>query len=110
MSNRALGGASYGLIKGASEGIGLNNVGLLVTVSGRITAAYSDCIYVDDGSRIHDNGPDQGVQVSLTPPHNLREGAYVIVTGISVLDNSQPLSYRRAVRIRTNSDVLVPVP
>lgn len=85
LAMRALGGAAFGeqgavmeyrWVKelGAKQllpALGLNNIGLLVRVCGRVTAAGEDWFYVDDGSGCDDGSGNAGVKVfcpGLTPP------------------------------------------
>ncbi|MGQ9454869.1 MAG: glycoside hydrolase family 20 zincin-like fold domain-containing protein [Armatimonadota bacterium] len=62
---------------------GLNNLGLLVRVAGRVTAQGSAYFYLDDGSGCDDGSGMQGIRVvcgSLTKPP---VGSFVVVTGVS---------------------------
>jgi hypothetical protein len=86
LTNRALGGEGVGYI-GAKKGVGLSNVGLLVTCWGRVTTIVgSFYLYIDDGSGIVDGYGYTGLRVDIygltgyTPPE---VGSYVRVTGIS---------------------------
>jgi hypothetical protein len=90
LKNRLLGGKPYGLQNGITGTIGLNNIGLLVKILGRVTASGTyprqgiSWFYVDDGSGLEDGSGVTGVYVegalSIIPPE---EGAFVAVTGIS---------------------------
>lgn len=62
MTSKALGGADLGYTPGVEGGIGLNNVGLLVTVFGSINAAGTNEFYLDDGSGVGDE-TGQGVRI-----------------------------------------------
>lgn len=71
---------------GVANGIGLNNIGLLVTICGKVTASGIGWFYVDDGSNIMDGSGCVGVYVEcpgVTPP---AAGSMVAVTGISSCD------------------------
>ncbi len=62
---------------------GLNNVGLLVRVCGRVTAAGADWFYIDDGSACNDGSGNVGVKVfcpGITPPAT---NEFLILDGIS---------------------------
>jgi hypothetical protein len=87
---------------GVPSGRGLNNVGLLVKVCGRVTAyveedddpGYYQFMYVDDGSGLYDGNlmgpggtPANGIRVVL--PKNFSGdylGKYVAVEGVSSID------------------------
>lgn len=96
LSNKALGGGALNqYTPGVTDGIGLNNIGLLVRTSGQVT--YIDTInqffYIDDGSGFNDQSGlpgATGIRVSykdlapgntFNPPDAL--GRYVLITGIS---------------------------
>lgn len=85
MSNRALGGEPAGpMVPGVINGMGLNNIGLLVRLTGRITFRLSNIIHIEDGSGILDPTGRLGVMVrcpSTSIPYNV--GDVVQVTGIS---------------------------
>jgi len=67
MNTRALGGGAMGIQKGVYQGQGLNNVGLLVKVCGKVTgkAADGSYLYVSDGSAVDDGG-SPGAKVDLS--------------------------------------------
>ncbi|GAH02174.1 unnamed protein product, partial [marine sediment metagenome] len=95
MTNRALGGndlASGGQL-GVTGGEGLNNIGLLVSVCGRVTSVGADSFTISDGS-----GPDVKVVVpdTLSIPSL---DAFVGVTGISSCEVDGPDTVR-TVRMR----------
>lgn len=108
-----LGGGAFGAYTaGVSGGIGLNNVGLLVQVTGRVTGAAPDGSFfcVDDGSGRTDDSGWAGVRVTLaglepgvgiTPP---TEGERVVVTGVSSLYQGST-GLLPQVRPRRQSDV-----
>jgi hypothetical protein len=88
MNTRALGGGPRGLQQGVYQGKGLNNVGLLVTVCGKVTAreGIDSCWYVSDGSGRTD-GTGVGIRADLAgfsvvdrPSPDLNDK--VVVTGI----------------------------
>ena len=98
-TTRCLGGGAFGLQQAVMEyrlvlegwvwtrqflpAEGLNNIGLLVTVCGRVTSVGPDYFYIDDGSACDDGSGMIGVRVisgSLTRPD---VGRYVVVTAIS---------------------------
>jgi hypothetical protein len=84
---------------------GLDSVGLLITVWGRVTAIGSDCFYLDDGSAVSDGLGVLGVKVhtrSLTKP-SLEQ--YAVVTGMcsTEADGSET---RRVIRPRVQADLI----
>ena len=94
-SNRALGGSTFGLQGAVMEyklfgqnlelisSIGLNNIGLLARVSGRVGATGTGWFYIDDGSKCNDGSGVVGVKVlcpGTTPP---AQGDYVLLNAIS---------------------------
>lgn len=70
-------------------GSAVNNVGLFVAVTGRVTGQVSGVIYVDDGKGLTDGSGFSGVRVRLpqgmAPP---AVGATVTARGISRLDST----------------------
>lgn len=90
MPCRALGGGNwrYDPLTGAGQkgvlgGTGLNNIGLLISIAGRVTYSCADFFYVDDGSRLDDGSGHPGVKIrasGLNPP---LAGSFVRITGIS---------------------------
>ncbi|MEN6370648.1 MAG: S8 family serine peptidase [Armatimonadota bacterium] len=119
MSNRAVGGGAFGLqgtvvdhypIKRTYSNA-MNNIGLLVTVFGRVTKAQDDWFYIDDGSKLLDNSGYTGIRVVydpdiLAPP---LEGDYAAVTGISTCELVQGSTTvrRRIIRPRIDGDIWV---
>lgn len=92
MPGRHLGGSSwlYDPLSGAGQvGIfgstGLNNIGMLVTVWGRVThsSLWDDYFYIDDGSAAVSGGDPRGVYVEASGLEVPEYGCYVSVTGIS---------------------------
>ena len=99
MTTRCVGGGAFGLQQAVMEyrlvlegsvwtrqflpAVGLNNIGLLVTLFGRVTAFGPDYFYIDDGAECDDGSGLIGVRVicgSLTRPDVSQR---VVVTGIS---------------------------
>jgi hypothetical protein len=85
---------------------GLNNIGLLVRIWGRVTWADGDSFYLDDGSGFDDGNPAvPGIRVLLpqgaAPPS---PGEHVSVTGVSscYASGGDPL---RLIRARSASDI-----
>lgn len=110
-----LGGEGAGLQEGVHQGLGLNSVGTLVKIAGRVTGKSTDglFVYVSDGSGPDDGGGIPGVRVDLSAiaaasRPNPADGSFVIVTGISTMYelNGQ---YHRCVRTRSAQDFVVAV-
>lgn len=110
VSNRYLGGSSMMGRPGPKNAIGLNNAGLLVTISGKVTEIGEGYIRVDDGSirRSDSGGYTVKVQVGSAPP-DLRVGSYVLATGISALEQVYG-DYKRLLRTRRPADLVVILP
>ncbi len=95
-----------------TEVIGLNNVGLLVEVTGKVTWTGQGCFYLDDGSEIDDfeqpdvtNGMPPGVKVALPDGAVLPDvGSYVSVTAISSCNGSGS-NAMRVLRVWRSDDV-----
>ena len=111
--NASLGGSPLTVYEQQIPGVvGLNNVGLLVKVWGRVTEVSAGDFHIDDGSHVTDSAPTVGVRVAasdagIVPPG---VGQYVAVTGISGVTEvgGEPI---RVVRPRYQSDVaLIDVP
>lgn len=104
MVNRALGGAASGYTPGVDGGVGANNVGLLVTVWGKINSVGPGFFYVDDGSGVTGSG-GSGVKV-VTGGLSLPMGVnYIVVTGFSSVENVGG-TYYRVIRPRSASDIV----
>ena len=100
LANRALGGGAIGsFTPGITGASGLNNVGLLVRIWGRVTSASADHFYIDDGS---------GVDVKCMVPLGVTlpgVGAWVGVTGISSCEQIGD-QLHRLLRVRSGEDVV----
>ncbi len=72
--------------RGVSGAKGLNNIGLLVTIWGKVTATGRGWFYVDDGSGVSDGSGSVGVYVDDEGQTVPGAGDYVCVTGISSCD------------------------
>ena len=113
--NAAIGGASWQYDaetgagqQGVSGGSGLNNIGLLVTVWGRVTQVGDDYLYINDGSALKDGtltGAEEnlGVRV-ICDPSDYNTGDYLIVTGISSCFET-PSGLARRILTRRPEDV-----
>ncbi|MGB9588233.1 MAG: hypothetical protein ACPL7O_08645, partial [Armatimonadota bacterium] len=72
---------------GVKDGIGPNNIGLLVKVWGRVTQIGDGYFYVDDGSCLVDGTetagvPNVGIRV-MSAAGTVGQGDFVVVTGVS---------------------------
>ncbi|MGI6295664.1 MAG: S8 family serine peptidase [Armatimonadota bacterium] len=92
MSSRQLGGSNwlYDPISGAGQvgifgSIGLNNIGMLVTIWGKVTHSnlWDDYFYIDDGGASTSGSDPRGVRIEAAGLEIPEYGCYVSVTGIS---------------------------
>ena len=112
---RSVGGGSLGsLVPGVRNGVGLNNVGLLVRISGKVTFVAGTYLYVDGGSMIENLyglwTQKVGVMIKCPSAPSVVEGNNVIVTGIvegSVPNNADWSTNRAYIHIRDLSDLRV---
>lgn len=118
VTNRALGGGQqdqqgavvdqYSLPRTFAEG--LNNIGLLVTTWGKVTAVSSSWFYIDDGSNLEDDTGNSGVYVYCGTLVRPGLNKYVAITGISgceALPTPNDNILRRVLRPRRQSDIVV---
>jgi len=99
LNNVALGGGAFGLQQGIADAIGLNNIGLLVTVWGKFTYRTPTMFTIDDGS---------GVNVKCrVPSGGLLDPTwtYVQVTGISSCEKAYG-QIKRLLRVRGSGDIV----
>lgn len=75
-------GGGEGLSPGITGGVGLNNIGLLVRMAGKVTEVVSDGFYLDDGSRLTDETWNAGIKVWTGESGSATRNAYVTVTGV----------------------------
>lgn len=99
MRTDALGGAKFGLqqpvmeyrlVEGAQGRVdallpsrGLNNVGILVRVFGRVTGVGPDFFYIDDGCGCSDGSGESGVRVLCGAFPKPAVGQFAVVTAVS---------------------------
>jgi len=110
---RAVGGEDWEYVppstvgqQGVKYGSGLNNIGLLIAATGRVTYVGVGHFYVDDGSGVCDDSGSAGIKVlaaGLTLP---LVDQYVKVTGISSCLRDGADLYR-LVRVRDQADIVV---
>jgi len=108
-SLEVVGSALPPYVPGARNGRGPHNLGLLVSLTGRVTAVVGQFFYVDDGLAVPDVPGRVGGMVrypASTPP--VTPGQLVTVTGVS--RGSVPLGWqenRRLILMRTTADLVV---
>ncbi len=106
----SLGGGPVGAsTPGITGGSGLNNVGLLVRGSGKVTQIGSGYLYIDDGSNLKDGTAtgqyeNIGVRV-ICDPTGYTIGDYVAVTGISSCFQTPTQQIARRIITRRADDV-----
>lgn len=86
MRGRDLLGGARGYTLGASDGLGLNNSGLLVRCFGRVSSASAGQFYLDDGSGVLDGtaaGSEANVGVRVISAATVTPQQFVTVTGVS---------------------------
>jgi hypothetical protein len=107
LSCPSVGGAPVGsVVPGVVDGVGLNNIGLLVRITGRVTRRVSNYLWVDDGSEIPDILDRKGVMVRCLFDPGVSAGAMVSCTG--VVEGSVPSDWptnRRCVHTRSIQDI-----
>ena len=109
LNNKSLGGDDWHYDsetgagqKGIAGGSGLNNIGLLVRTTGRITAVEPrptdtpPCFWVNDGSGLDSN---QGICVTRSQPSDIQVGDYVYVMGVSTCYKDSTGKLRPAVQM-----------
>jgi len=117
LSTRALGGGKIGL-QGAvvdrrfpspsQMASGLNNIGILVTISGKVTQVSFDWCYLDDGSGLSDGSGNTGVYVYTGALDRPEKDHYAVITGISsceYMPGGSTIRYR-VLRPRTQADIV----
>lgn len=104
-TGRDLGGKSPAPSTPGAIGSGsLFNVGLLVSVSGRVSFSGSGFYYLDDGAGLSDGSGHAGVKVySAASPS---AGSFVAASGVCGLENA-PGGLYPVVRTRSESDTIV---
>ncbi len=135
VTNKSLGGGSFGMQAGVEGGTGMNNIGLLVTVCGKVTAVgpldgngdYG--VFIDDGSNLvggetGSTTTHAGIEVVIPFETGIATWSfvpgrtYVAVTGASSTKLWDPDVFpmpwnsvqKRAVRARFDSDVVYVIP
>ena len=106
--NMSLGGAGNGLQPAIFGSLGLNNIGLLVTTAGTVSAprVQSGWFYVDDGSGASDGTGIGGIYVDATGLLAPPAGSFAAVTGISSCEWYEG-DLVNVLRPRSQADILV---
>lgn len=111
MNSRDLGGGAVSnATPGVANGTGLNNVGLLVECSGKVTAVVPGFyVYIDDGTGMRDGYGYTGVRLDVSalqgwnaPP----SGRFIRATGISSTSMIAGKVQRR-IKVRSSSDITI---
>ncbi|MEI6914936.1 MAG: carboxypeptidase-like regulatory domain-containing protein, partial [Armatimonadota bacterium] len=109
MNSRALGGQSFGPnVPGVKDGVGLNNMGLLVRLTGKVVDKLATYLWMDDGGGIIDSAGIAGVLVkcpSTTIPVLIGD----IVSVVGIIEGSVPsgdTQNRRQIRLRDYNDLI----
>lgn len=105
---RSVGGGPAGpLVPGVVDGVGVNNVALLVKIAGRVSCRVNNYVWVDDGSNIPDILGRTGVMVRCLFDPGVPVGATVSCVG--VVEGSVPSLWttnRRCVHARSLEDIV----
>lgn len=108
MSTRTIGGTRLGYKSGITNGRGLNNVGLLVSVWGKVTAVGWTYFYVDDGSGMHDGSGMRGMKVLTRRFSRPAEGDMVKITGIVGVEKPTDAGVSiPVIRVRRQEDIQI---
>lgn len=91
---------------GFADSIDLNNIGLLVTVSGTVRKTDAGWFYVDDGTAAPDGSGYGGIRVAADVLQIPQTGAFVTVTGISNCRDSG-FGAARIIYPRSQEDIVV---
>ncbi|MCL5104847.1 MAG: S8 family serine peptidase [Armatimonadetes bacterium] len=105
MSTKSVGGTRIVYKSGITNGIGTNNIGLLATVFGRVTATGWTYMYIDDGANLHDGSGLTGLKIitgNFTKPSTGR----VRVTGIISVEQPASGVSIPVIRVRRQSDIM----
>jgi hypothetical protein len=101
-----VGGAAAPPIPGVINGVGLDNVGSLVKLAGKVTNVSGNYIWVDDGSKVIDPSGRIGVMVKCASTPGVKPNDIVCVTGViegSIYSGTT--KSRRYIHTRLSSDL-----
>ncbi len=87
----SIGGGTFGLQDAVRQyrgnclqwTLGLNNIGLLLRVAGKVTAVGDGFFYLDDGSGCTDSSTFPGVRVICAQDVSVSDGQYVVIDAVS---------------------------
>lgn len=109
MNCGAVGGAAIPPnVPGVRDGVGLNNIGLLVKIAGKVTLVLGNFAYIDDGSNIDNGDGTVGVMVEGASPPTVVKGN--IVSAIGVIQGNVPAQWtenRRYIKLRDAGDLVL---
>lgn len=107
MPTMSVGGGPLGYKPGVTGGLGLNNVSLLVSVYGRVTATGWTHFYIDDGAMRMDGSGMTGLKVITDQLNKPAKNSYVKVTGIVSVEQPPRTGVTiPVIRVRQQSDIL----
>ncbi|MCX6375702.1 MAG: hypothetical protein NTU88_06675 [Armatimonadetes bacterium] len=110
MSNKWVGGGELNTFTGGvTGGAGVNNLGLLIVLCGKVTQIGNGYLYVNDGSDLRDGTPtgeeeNVGIRV-ICNPSGYDAGDILEVTGTSSCFESSPGHVARRILARGPADV-----
>ncbi|MGC8863202.1 MAG: fibronectin type III domain-containing protein [Armatimonadota bacterium] len=106
MAIRTVGGAAIPPnIPGLTDGVGANNIGLLIRTWGRVIEVGSSEFWIDDGSALSAAGGKTGLKVAAAGLALPDLNDFVAITGISGTESSGGVIYP-VLRPRTDSDIV----
>ena len=85
---------------------GLNNMGLLVKIAGKVTGVFSNFVYVDDGTGVHQDSGIAGVMVECPSTPTVVPGN--IVSAVGICGAYVPIGWaanRSYIRLKNSSDL-----
>lgn len=91
---------------GFVDSVDLNNIGLLINLSGTVTKTGTGWFYVDDGTAAADGSGFEGIRVISGALDAPSAGSFVSVTGISNCKDSG-FGDGRVLYVRTQSDIAI---
>jgi len=102
----AVGGGRIALKQGVTGGTGANNISLLVTAWGRVTAVGWTYFYLDDGAHRLDGSGLTGLKIITDKLARPMAGSLVRVTGISSVEQPPRSDVTiPVIRVRKQSDI-----
>jgi len=106
INNRGTGGGAFNVYTpGPTGGAGLNNVGLLVRVWGKVISTSPGYFYLEDGSAVTDGTGTAGIRVVGAYGYMPDVNDYVAATGISGLA-TLATNRARVLRLASSCDII----